>query len=120
MNLLFKFFVLRNQVVNNALQRINLMISLCLIFKGILNLFFECGIKTCNSFFFFFKFAFKFIKTIIFDRTMILKLLLKFVDIAIQTLDSFFFTLKFAFQFTFFGIEVDYLDIFSLDLSFKL
>ena len=88
--------------------------------KGILNLFLKCGIKTCNSFFFFFEFAFKFIETIIFDRTMILKLLLKFVDIAIQTLDSFFFTLKFPFQFTFFWIEVDYLDIFSLYLSFKL
>ena len=90
------------------------------MFKGILNLFLKYGIKTCNSFFFFIKFAFKFIKTIIFDRTMILKLLLKFVDIAIKTLDSFIFNLKFAYQYTFFWIKVDYLDIFSLDLSFKL
>ena len=53
------------------------------MFKGILNLFLKCSIKTCNSFFFFFEYAFKFIETIIFDRTMILKLLLKFVDTAI-------------------------------------
>ena len=67
--------------------------SLCLMFKGILNLFLKYGIKTCDSFFFFFKYTFKFIETIIFDRTMILKLLLKFVNIAIQGLNIFFFAL---------------------------
>ena len=63
------------------------------MFMGILNLFLKYAIKTCNSFFFFFEFAFKFIETIIFDRTMILKVLLKFVNIAIQGLNSFFFAL---------------------------
>ena len=63
------------------------------MFMGILNLFLKYAIKTCNSFFFFFKYTFKFIETIIFDRTMILKVLLKFVNIAIQGLNIFFFAL---------------------------
>jgi hypothetical protein len=60
-------------------------------------LIFTFASRGLKRFIFFFEYAFKFIKTIIFDRTMILKLLLKFVNIAIQGLNIFFFDLKLSF-----------------------